>query len=66
MGKMSKENQEQKIVNNLTDVLIDVSDLFMDNFGHDVQNLSGIDLEGRGSGKQDTIDGPDVSLLNIN
>ena len=44
-------------------VLVDLSDIFLKNYDHDVQNHSDTNPKARiDSENQETIDGPDVSL----
>ena len=59
---MTKKAQEEpKDCKLSTDVLVDLSDTFWNNYDHDVENYS--DTKAKiDSKKQDTIDGPDVSL----
>ena len=61
---MAKKAQEEpKDYKQSTDVVVNLSDTFLNNYDHDVQNHSDTDPEARvDSEKQDTIDGPDVSL----
>ena len=61
---MAKKAQEEpKDCKQSTDVLVDLSDIFLNNLGHDVQNHSSTNPKARvASEKQDIIDGPDVSL----
>ena len=55
--------QEPKDCKQSTDVLIDLSDTFLNNYDHDMQNSSDTDPKVRiDSESQDTIDGSDVSL----
>ena len=61
MAKNAKE--ELKDCKQCMDVLVDLSDSFL-NYDHDMQNASDTNPKARtGSEKQDTIDGPVVSLL---
>ena len=61
---MAKTAQkEPKDCKQSTDVLIDLSDTFLNNYDHDMQNSSDTDPKVRiDSESQDTIDGSDVSL----
>ena len=61
---MAKKAQEEpKECEQSTDVLVDLSDTFLNNYDHDMQNSSDTEPKARlGSENQDTIDGPDVSL----
>ena len=59
---MAKKAQEEpKDCKLSTDVLVDLSDTFLKNYDHDVQNC--IDTNPKiDSENQDTIDSPDISL----
>ena len=61
---MAKKAQEEpKDCKQSTDVLVDLSDTFLNNYDHDMQNASDTNPKDRiGFEKQDTIDGPDISL----
>ena len=61
---MAKKAQEEpKDCKQYTYVLVDLSDTFLNNYHHDMQNSSDTDPKSRvDSENQDTIDGPDVSL----
>ena len=61
---MAKKAQEEpKECKLFTDVLVDLSDTFLSNYDHDMQNSSDTDPKASiDSENQDTIDGPDVSL----
>ena len=61
---MAKKAQEEpKDCKQYTDVLVDLSDTFLNYYDHDVQNRSDTDPKTRVDCEiQDTIDGPDVSL----
>ena len=62
---MAKKAQEEpKDCKQSTDVLVDLSDTFLNNYDHDVQNSSDTDPKARvDSEKQDSIDCQDVSLF---
>ena len=58
-----KAQEERKDCKPSTDVLVDLSDTFLNNYDHDMQNASDTNSKARvDSGKQDRIDGPDASL----
>ena len=61
---MAKKTQEEpKDCRQSTDVLVDLSDTFLNKYDHDMQNSSDTDPKVRiDSENQDTIDGLDVSL----
>ena len=61
---MAKKAQEEpKDCKQSTTVLVDLSDTFLNNYDHDVQNSSDTDPKTRiNSESQDTIDNPNVSL----
>ena len=61
---MAKKAQEEpKDCKQSTDVLVDLSDTFLNNYDHDVQNSSDTNPKARvDSEKQDSIDCQDVSL----
>ena len=61
---MAKKAQEEpKDCKQSTDVFVDLSDTFLNNYDHDVQNHSCIDPKTTvDCENQDTIDGSDVSL----
>ena len=64
MAKKPKE--EPKDCEQSTDVLVDLSATFLNNYDHDMQNHRDTNPEARAkSEKQDTIDGPDVSLSKL-
>ena len=62
---MAKKAQEEpKDCKQSTDVLVDLSDTFLNNYDHDVQNSSDTNPKARvDAEKQDSIDCQDVSLL---
>ena len=58
-----KAQEEQKDCKQSTNVLVDLSDTFLNNYDHDVQNYSDTNTKARiDSENQDTIDSSDVSL----
>ena len=58
-----KAREEPKDCNQSTDVSVDLSDTFLNNYDYDVQNTSDTGLKARTySEKEDTVDGPDVPL----
>ena len=61
---MAKKAQEgPKDCKQSTDVLVDLSHTFLNNFDHDMQNSSDTDPKTRiNSENQDTIDSPDMSI----
>ena len=61
---MAKKAQEEpKDCKQSTDALVDLSDTFLNNYDPDMQNASDINPKTMvDSEKQDTIDGPDVSV----
>ena len=60
---VKKVQEEPKECKQSTDVLVDLSHTFLNNYDHDMQNSSDTDPKTRvDSENQDTIDGPDVSL----
>ena len=62
---MAKKAQEEpKDCKQSTDVLVDLSDTFLNNYDHDVQNSSDTNPKARvDSEKQDSIDCQDVSFM---
>ena len=60
---MAKTAQEEpKDCKQSTDVLVNLSDTFFNNYDHDLQNASDTNPKARvDSGKQDTTNGPEVS-----
>ena len=60
---MAKSKKGPKDCKRSTDVLVDLSDAFLNNYDHDVQNHSNTNSKARiDSENQDTIDGPDMLL----
>ena len=61
---MAKKAQEEpKDCKQSTDVLVDLSDTFLNNYDHDMQNSSNTDPKIKvDSENQDTTDSPDMSL----
>ena len=58
-----KAQEESKECKQSTDILVDLSDTFLNNYDHHMQNNSDTDPKARvDSENQDTIGGPDISL----